>query len=401
MVRANCLVPPLIIPVHMLFTSKQVRGPVHLNPDILGKDKLDDVNHLRVTEVIEQEKRVVSVGGKEVSASQLVEQLGFTNQRQWTPVGDLSGGERRRLQLLHLLVGEPNVLMLDEPTNYLDTDTLAAVEDVLDGWPGTLVVVSYDRYLLERVTDSQLALLGDGKIRDLPGGVERYLQLRRGAASGEGLARSPLAAETGGSATTTAASGSAGPSPEEARQAKKDLNRIERQVVKTTAPMDKVHQQMSEAGPRRRRLTSGRWRTWMRSCRSSRPSRSPWRSSGWRRRRFWGSRVPIEPWSNIRSASDHPREGASLSHHLAEDHPQVRIIPPPTAPRFVVRLENEKTPPFIAGEEVGHPSFGMDPEFDRATMFLKTSRSKIVVTAKPDKAPLFRPNTRQAPRGHL
>ena len=124
---------------------------------------------LRVIEVIEREKRTFSVGGREFTAGQLVEQLGFTNEKQWTPVRDLSGGERRRLQLLRLLVGEPNVLMLDEPTNDLDTDTLAAVEDVLDGWPGTLVVVSHDRYLLERATDHQMALLGDGKIRDLPG----------------------------------------------------------------------------------------------------------------------------------------------------------------------------------------------------------------------------------------
>ena len=119
-----------------------------------------------------------------MTAGQLVEQLGFTKEKQWTMVKDLSGGERRRLQLLRLLVGEPNVLMLDEPTNDLDTDTLAAVEDVLDGWPGTLVVVSHDRYLLERVTDHQMALLGDGKLRGLPGGVDQYLELRENAGPG-------------------------------------------------------------------------------------------------------------------------------------------------------------------------------------------------------------------------
>ncbi|SDI26813.1 ATPase components of ABC transporters with duplicated ATPase domains [Arthrobacter subterraneus] len=229
-------------------SSGRVKRGKTVQTAILSQDvrELDDVNHLRVTEVIEQEKRVVSVGGKEVSASQLVEQLGFTNQRQWTPVGDLSGGERRRLQLLRLLVGEPNVLMLDEPTNDLDTDTLAAVEDVLDGWPGTLVVVSHDRYLLERVTDTQLALLGDGKIRDLPGGVDQYLQLRRGAASSEGMGAKPLAAES--SNGTTAAAGQDGPSPEEARQAKKDLTRIERQMTKTSSQIEKINQQMSEAG---------------------------------------------------------------------------------------------------------------------------------------------------------
>ncbi|WP_299167704.1 ABC-F family ATP-binding cassette domain-containing protein [uncultured Arthrobacter sp.] len=231
-------------------TSGRFKRGKTVQTAILSQDvrELDDVNHLRVTEVIEQEKRVVSVGGKEVSASQLVEQLGFTNEWQWTPVGDLSGGERRRLQLLRLLVGEPNVLMLDEPTNDLDTDTLAAVEDVLDGWPGTLIVVSHDRYLLERVTDTQLALLGDGKIRDLPGGVDQYLQLRRGAAvSGDKLAGTPMGSDSG-NGTTTAAAGSAGPSPEETRQAKKDLTRIERQMTKTSSQIEKINQQMSDAG---------------------------------------------------------------------------------------------------------------------------------------------------------
>ena len=105
-----------------------------------------------------------------MTAAQLVERLGFTRQRAWTRVGEVSGGERRRLQLLRLLMTEPNVLLLDEPTNDLDTDTLAAVEDILDSFPGTLVVVSHDRYLLERVTDHQVALLGDGSVRDLPAG---------------------------------------------------------------------------------------------------------------------------------------------------------------------------------------------------------------------------------------
>uniref|UniRef100_UPI0039EE6806 ABC-F family ATP-binding cassette domain-containing protein n=1 Tax=Sinomonas sp. G460-2 TaxID=3393464 RepID=UPI0039EE6806 len=158
-------------------TSGRVKRGKTVVPAVLSQDvgELDDVADLRVIEVIQREKQTFSVGAKELTAGQLVEQLGFTNQKQWTRVSELSGGERRRLQLLRLLVGEPNVLMLDEPTNDLDTDTLAAVEDVLDGWPGTLVVVSHDRYLLERVTDHQLALLGDGAIRALPGGVEQYL----------------------------------------------------------------------------------------------------------------------------------------------------------------------------------------------------------------------------------
>ncbi|NCT92342.1 ABC-F family ATP-binding cassette domain-containing protein, partial [Cellulomonas sp. APG4] len=146
--------------------------------------ELDEIGGLRVLEAVEAERRSVVVGGRELTAGQLVERLGFTRERAQTLVRDLSGGERRRLQLLRLLVGEPNVLLLDEPTNDLDTDTLAALEDLLDGWPGTLVVVSHDRYLLERVCDRQAALLGDGHLRDLPGGVEEYLALRRAAVRG-------------------------------------------------------------------------------------------------------------------------------------------------------------------------------------------------------------------------
>nr|WP_245346670.1 ABC-F family ATP-binding cassette domain-containing protein [Arthrobacter stackebrandtii] len=199
--------------------------------------ELDDVLDMRVIEVIEREKRSFDVGGKDMTAGQLVEQLGFTKDKQWTMVKDLSGGERRRLQLLRLLVGEPNVLMLDEPTNDLDTDTLAAVEDVLDGWPGTLVVVSHDRYLLERVTDHQMALLGDGKLRGLVRGVDEYLELRAGAGVGPSSG-SPAAA--GGSAAPS------GPSEAEKRDARKVLNRLERQLSKNSAADAKIHAQMAE-----------------------------------------------------------------------------------------------------------------------------------------------------------
>ncbi|MEV7649016.1 ABC-F family ATP-binding cassette domain-containing protein [Arthrobacter sp. NPDC089319] len=202
--------------------------------------ELDDVMDLRVVEVIQRERQVFNIGGREVSASQLVEQLGFSKEKQWTPVRDLSGGERRRLQLLRLLVGEPNVLMLDEPTNDLDTDTLAAVEDVLDGWPGTLVVVSHDRYLLERVTDHQMALLGDGKLRGLPGGVDQYLELREASLAGKSSpAPASGAAETAPGTVHSEA---------DKRQAKKDLNRIERQLGKLAQQEDKLKEQMHTAG---------------------------------------------------------------------------------------------------------------------------------------------------------
>ncbi|WP_115788460.1 ABC-F family ATP-binding cassette domain-containing protein [Arthrobacter silvisoli] len=223
---------------------------------VLSQDvkELDEVKDLRVVEVIEREKRSFNVAGKELTAGQLVEQLGFTKEKQWTPVADLSGGERRRLQLLRLLVGEPNVLMLDEPTNDLDTDTLAAVEDVLDGWPGTLVVVSHDRYLLERVTDSQMALLGDGKLRDLPGGVDQYLELREAAlASGtvSGSAGTGPTAASGAAGAAPGAAGTNGPTEAEKREARKELNRIDRQLGKIAQQEEKLHTQMaakSESG---------------------------------------------------------------------------------------------------------------------------------------------------------
>ena len=128
------------------------------------------------------------------AASQLLDRLGLRGDTQWTPAGELSGGERRRLQLLRILMDEPNVLFLDEPTNDLDVDTLTELEDLLDGWPGSLVLVSHDRYFLERVTDHVVALLGDGSLSFLPGGVDEYLRRR---AAGAGAAARPGAAGPG------------------------------------------------------------------------------------------------------------------------------------------------------------------------------------------------------------
>jgi ATPase subunit of ABC transporter with duplicated ATPase domains len=154
-------------------------------PAILSQEvrELDEFADQRIFELIAREKRTFLVDKKEVGISQLVEQLGFTSLQLQTPIGDLSGGQRRRLQLLRLLFGEPNLLILDEPTNDLDTDMLAQVEDLLDSWPGTLIVVSHDRYLLERTTDMQYALLGDGALRHLPRGVNQYLELRKSGTS--------------------------------------------------------------------------------------------------------------------------------------------------------------------------------------------------------------------------
>lgn len=141
------------------------------------RQELDDLpEDIRVLDAIESIALRITLGDKELSASQVAEMLGFSPARQRTPVGDLSGGERRRLQLTRVLMAEPNVLLLDEPTNDLDIETLQQVEDLLDGWAGTLVVVSHDRYLIERVCDSTWALFGDGKLTNLPGGIEEYLR---------------------------------------------------------------------------------------------------------------------------------------------------------------------------------------------------------------------------------
>lgn len=208
--------------------------------------ELDQISELRVVEAVAAVAEHVTVGGKELSASQLVERLGFTRQRAWTRVGEISGGERRRLQLLRLLMAQPNVLLLDEPTNDLDTDTLAAIEDILDTFPGTLVVVSHDRYLLERVTDHQLALLGDGHLRDLPGGVEQYLELRRQqltAASGAAGATSPTA-----EAKNAPSQGEQGAlSGAQRHAAAKNLARLERQLDKVSAQIAKLHADMEAA----------------------------------------------------------------------------------------------------------------------------------------------------------
>ncbi|MDQ1703885.1 MAG: transport system ATP-binding/permease protein [Frankiaceae bacterium] len=181
---------------------------------------------LRVLQAVEEVAQTVMLGkGREATASQLLERLGFPAERQWTPVGDLSGGERRRLQLLRLLMAGPNVLLLDEPTNDLDVETLAEVEDVLDGWGGTLIVVSHDRWFVERVCETVWAIPGDGTLRHLPGGVDDYLELRRVATQQQ----------------PAAAARSAGDS----RSARKELSRIERRLERIAADERSVHDEMA------------------------------------------------------------------------------------------------------------------------------------------------------------
>jgi len=226
-------------------TSGRVKRGSTVRAAMLTQDlrELEEVYDLRVQEAVEKVRGSVRIGDKDVTAGQLLERLGFAKERVWTPVGELSGGEKRRVQLLRLLMGEPNVLMLDEPTNDLDTDTLAAIEDTLDSWPGTLVVVSHDRYLLERVTDHQLALLGDGTLRDLPGGVEQYLQLRS-AMTANPVAAAGAAASTGAATAPSPAGTQAGAA--DVRAARKELTRLERQLSKLAAQEEKLHAELAE-----------------------------------------------------------------------------------------------------------------------------------------------------------
>jgi len=179
---------------------------------------LDELNPTwRVLEAVEKVASHIELGnGKSLSASQLCERLGFDKDSQWTPVGDLSGGEKRRLQLTRLLMDSPNVLLLDEPTNDFDIETLTELEDLLDSYGGTLIVISHDRYFLERVCDRFVGLLGDKELRDLPRGVDQYLEQRAQSL------QKPAEATKGKSQSSAA----------EQRQLKKDLVRVERQIQK-------------------------------------------------------------------------------------------------------------------------------------------------------------------------
>jgi ATP-binding cassette subfamily F protein uup len=194
----------------------------------LSQDVGELPGQLRVIEAVTEVRSSAELGGVELSAGQLAERFGFANDRQWTPVADLSGGERRRLQLLRLLLGQPNVLLLDEPTNDLDTDTLAELEDLLDSWAGTLIVVSHDRYLVERVCDSTVALLGDGSLAALPGGIEQYLQRRAEAQAADQ------------------------PVPErpqrkgDSRTSRKELARLERELDKLERQVQALHDALTE-----------------------------------------------------------------------------------------------------------------------------------------------------------
>lgn len=208
----------------------QIRG---MNPD------------LRVVEAISQIKERIQWGEQEITAAKLVEKLGFSKERAWTRVSDLSGGEMRRLQIVSQLLAEPNVLVLDEPTNDLDTDTLTQLEDLLDSFPGTLVVVSHDRYLLQRVTDSQVALLADGTLAALPGGVEEYLQLRATAQKTAGAGKGTNANKTSGE-DSEATNKQAQKSGAEIYRARKELSATEKKLDKLQQQLQQLDHELSE-----------------------------------------------------------------------------------------------------------------------------------------------------------
>ena len=204
------------------------------------RQELDDLDpELRLLDAVEEVAGTVTLGDKELSASQLAERLGFSPARQRTPVGDLSGGERRRLQFTRVLMAEPNVLLLDEPTNDLDIDTLQQVEDLLDGWAGTLVVISHDRYLIERVCDSTWALFGDGRLTNLPRGIEQYLERRKADVSApstsSGAAKSAAPKQDSGSGLSAA----------DHQAARKEFNSVERKMEKLGKEITKIHDTMA------------------------------------------------------------------------------------------------------------------------------------------------------------
>jgi ATPase subunit of ABC transporter with duplicated ATPase domains len=187
----------------------------------------------RVLDAVENRRRITELaGGREISADTLLKDFGFTGDKLTTRLSELSGGERRRLQFLRLLLDEPNVLLLDEPTNDLDIDTLTVIEDYLDGWPGTLIVVTHDRYFLERVSDVTYALTGGGRCDLLPGGIEQYLADRAARESVEPAAAEPQRGESASARE---------------RRTGKEMARIEGQLEKLEKQIAAIHESMAEA----------------------------------------------------------------------------------------------------------------------------------------------------------
>ena len=215
--------------------------------------ELDPLMGETIREVLKGYKRSYVVDGKETSPEKLLERLGFTPEQLWSRIGDLSGGQRRRLQLLLTLLGEPNVLILDEPGNDLDTDMLAIVEDLLDGWPGTLILVTHDRYLMERVTDQQFAVI-DGHLRHVPGGVDQYLELvAKGSDRDSNAGRREMAMQGASEPDSENASASAlrkdGLSNAERQRLRKEAASLERKLETQQRRAEDLRQAMGDIDP--------------------------------------------------------------------------------------------------------------------------------------------------------
>ncbi len=222
-------------------TSGDVERGQTVRLAFLSQDATEIPGELRVLESLGQVRgRTVTSDGREMTAGMLCDRFGFRGERAYTRVAELSGGERRRLQLMRLLMEEPNVLLLDEPTNDLDIDTLTALEDLLDGWPGTLVVVSHDRYFVERVCDDVYALGTDGGLRHLPGGIDQYLELRHAAEAAAAPAPRPAPKRSGA----------------EVHAARKEVQRVERALEKLATREAALHEQMAAAAKDHERLRS-------------------------------------------------------------------------------------------------------------------------------------------------
>ena len=217
-------------------------------------DNLVKLGSDRVREVIGRYSRRVMLDGKEATPAQLLERLGFTRDDLNEPVCDLSGGQKRRLALMLILLDEPNVLILDEPGNDLDTDMLAQVEDLLDGWPGTLLLVTHDRYLMERVTDNQYALI-NGKIRHLPRGVDEYLELvgrttdERGGVVASSSGKASASKQPSTSAGEQAAGAASKLSGGEIRAFRKSMASAERKMDTLHGKIEGIHQAITEVDP--------------------------------------------------------------------------------------------------------------------------------------------------------
>ena len=213
-------------------------------------DELQPLLNDTIREVLSRYKRSYIIDGKETSPEKLLERLGFTQEQLWSRIGDLSGGQRRRLQLMLTLLKEPNVLILDEPGNDLDTDMLAIVEDLLDGWPGTLILVTHDRYLMERVTDQQFALI-DGHLRHVPGGVDEYLRLASSAGLSGGQGGSPTFARTGAGKSDAKSDDteSTGLSNAERQRLRKEAASLERRMDTQRKRIDELEAQMAAVDP--------------------------------------------------------------------------------------------------------------------------------------------------------